>query len=124
MARLKNDDAQWIVLMGFIVSFSLFFLAILINQSTVVGQTTAEAVSEFPKNDIRGVRGVLIESTFLDDESTFRNQTTVRSEIRTLALSRQNTIIDISSTPVGDYTYTEIHYNNGVTAYNETYTFP
>ena len=27
MARL-NDDAQWIVLMGFIVSFSLFFLAI------------------------------------------------------------------------------------------------
>lgn len=124
MARLKNDDAQWIVLMGFIVSFSLFFLAILINQSTVVGQTTAEAVSEFPKNDIRGVRGVLIESTFLDDESTFRNQTTVWSEIRTLALSRQNAIIDISSTPVGDYTYTEIHYNNGVTAYNETYTFP
>ena len=48
MARL-NDDAQWIVLMGFIVSFSLFFLAIVLNQSTVVGQTTAEAVSEFPK---------------------------------------------------------------------------
>jgi len=43
MARL-NDDAQWIVLMGFIVSFSLVFLAILLNQSTVVGQTTAESV--------------------------------------------------------------------------------
>ena len=42
--------------MGFIVSFSLFFLAVLLNQSTVVGQTTAEAVSEFPKEDIRGVR--------------------------------------------------------------------
>jgi hypothetical protein len=124
MARLKNDEAQWIVLMGFIVSFSLFFLAILINQSTVVGQTTAEAVSEFPKNDIRGVRGVLIESSFLDDESTFQNKTHVQDEIRTLALSRQNAIISISSTTVGDYTYTEIHYNNGVTAYNETYTFP
>ena len=49
-----NDTAQWIVLMGFIVSFSLFFLAVLLNQSTVVGQTTAEAVSEFPKDDIRG----------------------------------------------------------------------
>ena len=58
MARLK-DDAQWIVLMGFIVSFSLFFLAIVLNQSTVVGQTTAEAVSEFPKEDIRGVRNVV-----------------------------------------------------------------
>lgn len=124
MARLKNDDAQWIVLMGFIVSFSLFFLAILINQSTVVGQTTAEAISEFPKNDIRGVRGVLIESTFLDDESIFQNKTHVQDEIITLALSRQDAIISISSTPVGEYTYTEIHYNNGVTAYNETYTFP
>ena len=37
-----NEDAQWIVLMGFIVSFSLFFLAIVLDQSMVVGQTTAE----------------------------------------------------------------------------------
>ena len=48
MAGLK-DDAQWIVLMGFVVSFSLFFIAIVLNQSTVIGQTTAEAVLEFPK---------------------------------------------------------------------------
>ena len=61
MARL-NDDAQWIILMGFLVSFSLFFLAIVINQSTVVGQTTAESVIEFPKNDIRDVRDVIGES--------------------------------------------------------------
>ena len=52
MARL-NEDAQWIVLMGFIVSFSLFFLAIVLNQSIVVGQTTAESVLDFPKNDIQ-----------------------------------------------------------------------
>jgi len=123
MARL-NDDAQWIVLMGFIVSFSLFFLAILINQSTVVGQTTAEAVSEFPKNDIRGVRGALIESTLLDDESLFQNKTTVQDEIKILALSRQNAVVNISSVTIGEYTYTEIHYNNGVTGYNETYTYP
>jgi len=124
MARLMNDEAQWIVLMGFIVSFSLFFLAVLINQSTIVGQTTAEAVSEFPKNDIRGVRGVLTESTFLDDESTYRNKTTVQNEIVILALSRQNAIITISSTTIGEYTYTEIHYNNGVIGYNEITTFP
>jgi hypothetical protein len=61
MARL-NDEAQWIVLMGFLVSFSLFFLALIINQSTVVGQTTAESVIEFPKNDIRDVRHVIGEA--------------------------------------------------------------
>ncbi len=61
MARL-NDDAQWIILMGFLVSFSFFFLAFVINQSTVVGQTTAESVIEFPKNDIRDVRHVIGES--------------------------------------------------------------
>ena len=120
MARL-NDDAQWIVLMGFIVSFSLFFLAVLINQSTIVGQTTAEAVSEFPKNDIRGVRGILIESTHLDNEDPFNNRTTVQNETRILSLSRQNAVVNISSDTMGAYTYSGIHYNNGVTAYNETY---
>ena len=55
VARL-NDDAQWIILMGFLVSFAFFFLALVINQSTVVGQTTAESVIEFPKNDIQDVR--------------------------------------------------------------------
>jgi hypothetical protein len=123
MARL-NDDAQWIVLMGFVVSFSLFFIAILINQSTVVGQTTAEAVSEFPKNDIREVRGLIIQSEFLDDDPAFSNKTTVQREIQNLSLSRHNTIVQFSSQRPGGsdpYTYIEIHYNNGVTAYNETW---
>lgn len=120
MARL-NDDAQWIVLMGFVVSFSLFFIAIMINQSTVVGQTTAEAVSEFPKNDIREVRGMIIQSEFLDDEN---DKTNVQREIRNLSLSRHNTIVEFTSSPPtvsNPYTYIEIHYNNGVTAYNETW---
>ena len=58
-----NDDAQWIILMGFLVSFSFFFLALVINQSTVVGQTTAESVIEFSKNDIRDVRDLIIRNT-------------------------------------------------------------
>ena len=125
MAGLK-DDAQWIVLMGFIVSFSLFFIAIVLNQSTIVGQTTAEAVSEFPKNDIRGVRDMIIQSAFLDDDlgHVFDNQTHVQDEIRILSLSRQNSVVAFSSTPAtagNDFTYVEIHYNNGVTAYNETW---
>ena len=120
MARLK-DDAQWIVLMGFVVSFALFFIAILINQSTVVGQTTAEAVSEFPKTDIREVRNMIIESEFLANNEDKEN---VQREIRNLSLSRHNAVVNFSSNRPGGsdpYTYIEIHYNNGVTAYNETW---
>jgi hypothetical protein len=119
-----NDDAQWIVLMGFLVSFSLFFIAILLNQSTVVGQTTAEAVLEFPKNDIRGVKDVIIQSAFLDDMGGFTNKTTVQNDIRTLSLSRHNSVVLFSSrSPSGSdpHTYIDIHFNNGVTAYNETW---
>lgn len=125
MARL-NDDAQWIVLMGFIVSFSLFFLAIVLNQSTVVGQTTAEAVSEFPKEDIRGVRDVVIQSMFMKDEGGFNNKSNVQNEIRNLSLSRQNAVVDFSSRvdPSGNYTFYYIHYNNGVSAFNENWTYP
>jgi len=121
MAGLK-DDAQWIVLMGFIVSFSLFFIAIVLNQSTVIGQTTAEAVLEFPKNDIRGVKDVIIRSEFLDDAGIFLNKTNVHNDIRTLSLSRHNSVVNISSTPPtagNPYTTVDIHYNNGVTVYNE-----
>jgi hypothetical protein len=122
MARLTDDTAQWIVLMGFIVSFSLFFLAIVLNQSTVVGQTTAEAVSEFPKEDLRGVRNVVIQSMFMDPV----NKTRVKSEIQTLSISRQNAVVTFTETadPSGNYSYYFIHYNNGVSAYNETWTFP
>ena len=125
MARLMDDSAQWIVLMGFIVSFSLFFLAIVLNQSTVVGQTTAEAVSEFPKEDIRGVRDVVIQSMFMNDLA-FQNKTRVQNEIRKLSLSRQNAVVDCSSNvdPSGNHTFYYIHYNNGVSAYNENWTFP
>ena len=121
MAGLK-DDAQWIVLMGFVVSFSLFFIAIVINQSTVIGQTTAEAVLEFPKDDIRGVRDVIIQSEFLDNAGIFLNKTKVQNDIRTLSLSRQNSVVNLSSTQptAGDPDTTiDIHYNNGVTVYNE-----
>ena len=131
MARL-NDDAQWIVLMGFMVSFSLFFLAIVINQSTVVGQTTAEAVSEFPKNDIRWVRDVIVQWAFMDDnDGVFNNRTNVQKDIQILSLGRQNSVVNFTSTTtntnLGLRTYIDIHYNNGVTAYNaynESYSSP
>src|SRR5512136_1610129 len=55
-----KDDGQWIIMMGFLVSLGIFFLAIVISQSTLVGQTTAEGVLEFPKNDIQDLRHDLL----------------------------------------------------------------
>jgi hypothetical protein len=128
MARL-NDDAQWIVMMGFIVSFSFFFLAMLLNQSTVVGQTTAESVLDFPKNDIRDVRSVIIQTASL---KTSGNLTTnpdkiegfLKNDIQNITLMRKNAIVDYTVSWPGSQadTIIDIHYNNGVTSYNETWT--
>jgi len=116
VARL-NDDAQWIILMGFLVSFSFFFLAMVINQSTVVGQTTAESVIEFPKNDIRDVRGVIISSM------NVTNPGVVRGDITVISLSRKNAIISYTSPQIKDnHTVINMHYNNGVTEFNENWT--
>jgi len=119
MARL-NDDAQWIILMGFLVSFSLFFLAIIINQSTVVGQTTAESVIEFPKNDIRDVRHVIGESVNLSNNFDY-----VKNDIIVLSMQRKSSVVDYENfTAADNTTYIQIHYNNGVTEYNENWTLP
>ncbi|MFZ1128020.1 hypothetical protein [Methanoregula sp.] len=115
-----NEDAQWIVLMGFVVSFSLFFLAMVLNQSTVVGQTTAESVLDFPKNDIRDLRTVIIQSVYQEnvDDSVINN------DIVSIALARKGAIVNYSSYTQGSYTYINIHYDNGVTVYNETWASP
>ncbi len=114
-----NEDAQWIVLMGFIVSFSLFFLAIVLNQSMVVGQTTAESVLDFPKNDIQNLRAEIINSVYYEqvDDSIINN------DIVSIALARKGAIVS-DSNYTGNYTYINIHYNNGVTVYNETWASP
>ena len=114
-----NEDAQWIVLMGFVVSFSFFFLAMIISQSTVVGQTTAESVIEFPKNDIRDVKNVIIDSAGAGDPVEVHN------DLNLLSLSRKGAVVSYSVTPptgLDTYTHINIHYNNGVTEYNENWT--
>jgi len=117
VARL-NDDAQWIILMGFLVSFSFFFLAMVINQSTVVGQTTAESVIEFPKNDIRDIRDIIIHNT------TLSNQTAIKNDITVISLSRKNAVVSYSPPQIKDNhtVINGISYNNGVTEYYENWT--
>ena len=135
MARL-NNDAQWIVLMGFLVSFSFFFLALVINQSTLVGQTTAEGVIEFPKNDIRDISQVIKEHA----QNNGRIGDPVQTDIVNISLKRKGAVVNYTLDLAGDPSnpnplekldhsrandknnYSLIHYNNGVTEYNENWT--
>jgi len=123
-----NDSGQWIILMGIMVSIGIFFLAFIINQSTLVGQTTAEGVLEFPKNEIQDTRSeIFLWSEKLaiigsDDETSALN------DMATLARYRRNAEIWFRIDPKVDvggnqYYPIVIHYNNGVTEYNEDVTY-
>jgi len=113
-----NEDGQWIVLMGLLVALGLFFLALIINQSALVGQTTAEGVLEFPKNDIRDLR----EAVF-DYVKTGRLEA-VQKDIIAISLERKNAVVSFSAGEQQDVSGrllrpVTIHYNNGVTEYDE-----
>ncbi|WOX58120.1 hypothetical protein [Methanoculleus receptaculi] len=114
-----NEDGQWIVLMGLLVAVGLFFLALIINQSALVGQTTAEGVLEFPKNDIRDLREAIFD--YVDGGC----QEAVQKDIIAISLERKNAVVSFSVgqrvSISGQQAYpVEIHYNNGVTEYDET----
>ena len=119
-----NEDGQWIVLMGLLVALGLFFLALVINQSALVGQTTAEGVLEFPKNDIRDLREAVFDYT--DTFGSIDNGTTgaVRQDIVAISLERKNAVVNFSVESQvevsGHYLHpVTIHYYNGVTKYDE-----
>lgn len=128
-----NREGQWIIMMGFLVSLGIFFLAVVISQSTLVGQTTAEGVLEFPKNDIQDLRQNLIELekferervSELSPQTQERIMTNITKDISTISLYRKSANVWYNfssfSTPCAPGKRTvNIHYNNGVTVYNET----
>ena len=106
-----NDDAQWIIMLGFIISIILVFLALVVNQSALVGKTTSESVLEFPKSEIQDVRAEILEQN--DDAAIDAGLIT---DIRNISLERKGVIINYSEIAGGDI---EIHYNDGMTDYNE-----
>ncbi len=114
MARLMNEDGQWIVLMGFVISIMIFFLAIIVNQSVLVGQTTAESVLDFPKSDIQDLRTEVFRSRLLPGDISG-----ITEDIKTLSLRRKSAVVDVSNTSDS----LTIDYNNGVTSYHETIQF-
>ena len=64
-----NDNAEWILLMGLIVSFAIIFLAILLNLSVQTGQTASESVAEFPKSQIRDLRAELTDAAIASENA-------------------------------------------------------
>jgi len=124
MERL-NDEGQWIVLMGFMVCVGILFLSFIISQSTLVGQSTSEAVLEFPKDDIQDLRSEVIgfsgNSGIVDNPGVQGN---LKDDISMLAINRQNAVCTFSLTTSGDDVNMSIHFNNGVVEYDETSTLP
>ncbi len=114
-----NEDGQWIVLMAFIISIGIFFLALLLNQSVLVGQTTAEAVLEFPKNDIQDMRNeVWVIFTRFHDDSDLAN---IIEDIKEISLARKSALVEIIPDDIDpniDESWV-FHFNNGVTKYTE-----
>jgi hypothetical protein len=120
-----NEDGQWIVLMGLLAALGLFFLALVINQSALVGQTTAEGVLEFPKNDIRDLRSEIFD--YYDRYRAIDSHgylDTVEEDIVRISLERKNAMVDFWNVTPQDVSGrllrpVTIHYNNGVTEYDE-----
>jgi len=113
LARL-NDDGQWIVMMGLIISILIVFLAIIVAESATVGKTTSESVLEFPKTDIQDLRSLLFQ--FRWDQNKFD---AYKLDIQRLHLVKKNAIVDYSYDILSKTL--AIHFNNGLTSYNETY---
>lgn len=133
LSERMKEEGQWIVLMGFLVSIGIFFLALILNQSTIVGQTTAEGVLEFPKNDVQDVRAQILDLTrnysawvdpvtALEPPSPGFEKFHIRMahDIENLTLQRKSAIVYYSIEDWdGSQRIVKIHYNNGVFEYDE-----
>ena len=111
MARVNRESGQWIITMSLILSVAIFFLAVILNQSILVGQTTAESVLEFPKADIHDLRS---EAYTLSRTPAGYCPECVE-DMTVLSLDRRNAVINVTN----DSTTWTIHYDNGVTSYDE-----
>jgi YD repeat-containing protein len=108
-----NDNAQWIVMLGFIISIILIFLALIVNQSALIGKTTAESVLEFPKTDIQDARAEILEYFW---NGTI-NQSDLQYSLQNLSMEGKGSILWYHYN--GTENSIAIHYNDGLTEYNE-----
>nr|WP_246496101.1 hypothetical protein [Methanocalculus chunghsingensis] len=104
--------------MGFLISIAILALMLIVSQATLVGQTTAEGVIEFPKHEIRDLRSEVIRSVHLQTTDA------ILEDMRLLSLKRNHAIVSVDWRPEPNMTHpmtrVMIRYNNGVTVYEET----
>jgi len=139
LSERMKEEGQWIVLMGFLVSIGIFFLALILNQSTIVGQTTAEGVLEFPKNDVQDVRAQILDLTrnysvwvnpgpAVPDWDAPGHHIRMVEDIENLSLNRKSALVRYEigcwecdpPQPGSGYRIVKLHYNNGVFEYDES----
>ena len=106
-----NEDGQWIILMGFIISIGIFFLAILVNQSVLVGQTTAEVYWSSPKSDIQDLRSEvrMLQYRYFGDPSSVSGAI---ADITAISLSNKAAVVNIIQP--GANPHWKIHYNDSI----------
>jgi hypothetical protein len=102
-----------IVMLGFIISIILIFLALIVNQSALVGKTTAESVLEFSNLIFKNARAEILEYYW---KGTI-NQSDLRSNMLNMSLERKSSIVLYNYNQTENIIY--IHYNDGYTEYDE-----
>jgi len=114
-----NDDGQWIILMGFVVSTIIFILALIVSQSALVGQTTSESVLEFSKTDIQDLRAEVI---YLKEKELISDDLLIY-DLKNLSMGRKTAAVDLNSwsDEISGTDFVFIHFNDGTTSYSETY---
>jgi Fe2+ transport system protein B len=120
MEELK-DPGQWIILMSFLISVSLIILAITINDSMIVGQTTAESVLDFPKYDIISLSQVNTRIILANNLEESIKTNVARLDIKELSQKYLNSVVELQYNP--DSKETELNFNNGVTTFHAKKTF-
>lgn len=118
-----NDDGQWIVLMGFIVAISLFFLAIVISEATLVGQTTSESVLDLSKADIQDLTIKTRDLAIFNNPNitSVPDGDEIKEDIEKLYSTRKGVITNITIQNPGNlqwYRNVTLHYNDGITSYD------
>lgn len=139
MAGIKDDtEAQWILLSGLTISISLIAVAVFINQAAITGYHSANAVFDFPKDEIRELVAQTRETTttsaqiawelnHASNESVLHNFTRLfhsyTAQLATLYAAQGSTVnITLSkavfnSTHHIDTVWLNISYNDGTTSY-------
>jgi hypothetical protein len=116
-----NESGQWIVLIGFIVAISLFFLAIVVGESTLVGQTTSEAVLDFSKANMQELNLKTRDLALYNNPGISSPEgDIIRLDIQKLYSERKGIITTIGGdlNAPAQYKNITLHYNDGISSYN------